>query len=122
MEADQHNLLIGPRKGKCRPLSPGVEAFMNCGYTVAMLARNEERLAATCEQAHTFPSDVLDTAKLNGTVAYIRTHLGVPSIVIHNTVGGTFGEFMEIEPETLDPSFQVNTWRCYICPASLPMT
>ena len=71
---------VGPGTG-----SALVEAFTNGGYEVAMLARNEERLAALSgkfEHAHAFPCDVLDTAKLTETVAQIRTDLGAPNIVI----------------------------------------
>jgi len=98
---------VGPGTG-----SALVEAFVNGGYQVAMLARNEERLNALSTkyaQAHAFPCDVLDTAKLAQTVEQIRTTLGAPSIVIHNAVGGAFGNFMEIEPETLERNFQINT-------------
>ena len=71
---------VGPGTG-----SALVEAFTNGGYEVAMLARNEERLAALSgkfEHAHAYPCDVLDTAKLTETVAQIRTDLGAPNIVI----------------------------------------
>jgi NAD(P)-dependent dehydrogenase (short-subunit alcohol dehydrogenase family) len=98
---------VGPGTG-----SALVEAFIAGGYQVAMLARNEERLAALSskfEEAHAFPCDVSDTAKLTATVEEVRTLLGAPSIVIHNAVGGAFGDFMEIEPETLERNFQINT-------------
>jgi NAD(P)-dependent dehydrogenase (short-subunit alcohol dehydrogenase family) len=98
---------VGPGTGTAL-----VEAFVNGGYAVAMLARTEERLEALSskfEHAHAFPCDVLDTAKLTATVAHIRTTLGAPTIVIHNAVGGAFGDFMEIDPETLDRNFQINT-------------
>jgi NADP-dependent 3-hydroxy acid dehydrogenase YdfG len=98
---------VGPGTG-----SALVEAFCNCGYEVAMLARSEERLTALSnefDRAHAFPCDVLDTVKLAQTVSQIRDSLGAPGIVIHNAVGGAFGDFMEIEPETLDRNFQINT-------------
>lgn len=98
---------VGPGTG-----SALVEAFCKGGYEVAMLARSEERLAALAsefEGAHAFSCDVLDTAKLTQTVAQIRDSLGAPRIVIHNAVGGAFGDFMEIDPETLDRNFQINT-------------
>jgi len=96
---------VGPGTG-----SALVEAFCKGGYEVAMLARSEERLTALSnefERAHAFPCDVLDTVKLAQTVSQIRDSLGVPRIVIHNAVGGAFGDFIEIEPETLDRNFQI---------------
>jgi len=98
---------VGPGTGAAL-----AETFAAGGYEVAMLARNEARLAslaATIERAHAFPCDVLDTAKLTQTVAEIRASLGAPTIVIHNAVGGGFGDFMKIEPEALNRNFQVNT-------------
>jgi short-subunit dehydrogenase len=98
---------VGPGTG-----SALVEVFCKGGYEVAMLARSEERLiglANEFEHAHAFPCDVLDTVKLAQTVSQIRDSLGVPRIVIHNAVGGAFGDFMEIEPETLDRNFKINT-------------
>ena len=98
---------VGPGTG-----SALVKAFCKGGYEVAMLARSEERLTALSgefERAHAFPCDVLDTAKLTQTVSQIRDSLGAPRIVIHNAVGGAFGDFMEIDPETLNRNFQINT-------------
>jgi short-subunit dehydrogenase len=39
----------------------------------------------------------------------VRRELGTPKVLIHNAVGGAFGNFMEIAPNVLDRNFQVNT-------------
>src|SRR5215475_7251967 len=39
----------------------------------------------------------------------IRNELGAPKVLIHNAVGGAFGNFMEIDPQVLNRNFQVNT-------------
>ena len=82
------------------------------GYRVAMLARNAERLAALAEateNAHAFPCDVADRAALAATLAAVTAELGAPEVVVHNAVGGAFGEFQDITPEVLAQNFAVNT-------------
>ena len=82
------------------------------GYQVAMLARNAKRLesiAAEVANAHAFPCDVTDAAALEATVADVTARLGAPDVLVHNAVGGAFGEFTAIEPAVLEQNFAVNT-------------
>lgn len=98
---------VGPGTGKAI-----VERFVDGGYRVAMFARNEARLqsiAAQLPEAHAFPCDVTETDTLKRCVKSVRETLGVPTVVIHNAVGGAFGSFQEIDPEQLESNFQVNT-------------
>ncbi len=81
-------------------------------YAVAMLARNVERLealAAETPDAHGFACDVTDGDALTRVVARVGDELGAPDVVVHNAVGGAFGEFMDIAPEVLERNFAVNT-------------
>ena len=81
-------------------------------YQVAMLARNAERLdsiAAQTPNAHAFPCDVTDAAALEASVAAVSAQLGAPDVVVHNAVGGAFGEFTTIDPAVLERNFAVNT-------------
>ena len=97
---------VGPGTGTAL-----VERFLEGGYRVAMLARSEERLqtlAAKHEHAHAFPCDVSDATGLTKAVQDIRSTLAAPRIVVHNAVGGAFGNFMEIEPSALERNFQIN--------------
>lgn len=82
------------------------------GYQVAMLARNGKRLAeldAAIDTAHAFPCDVTDARELEAAVEKVRSELGAPSVLLHNAVGGAFGDFLAIDPEVLEHNFQVNT-------------
>jgi short-subunit dehydrogenase len=86
--------------------------FAGGGYAVAMLARNRERLATLEKElphARSYPCDVTDETQLEATLAAIRSDLGTPKVLIHNAVGGAFGNFMEIDPKVLNQNFQVNT-------------
>ena len=81
-------------------------------YQVAMLARDAERLAkiaAETPNAHAFPCDVTDADALEAAIGAVREQLGDPEVVVHNAVGGAFGEFSEIDPALLERNFAVNT-------------
>ena len=96
---------VGPGTGKAL-----AERFAE-GYQVAMLARNAERLAAiekALPNATGFPCDLTAAEQLQDTLAAVKARLGAPSVVIHNAVGGTFGHFLDIDPEALNRNFQVN--------------
>ena len=86
--------------------------FARDGYAVAMLARDRNRLTLLEQEiAHSraYPCDVTDEAQLDTTLEGIRTDLGVPKVLIHNAVGGAFGNFLDIDPHVLNRNFQVNT-------------
>ena len=81
-------------------------------YRVAMIARNTERLnklSSEIESATPFTCDVSDPAVLSSTLSEIRQSLGDPDVVIHNAVGGAFGDFLSIKPSSLMKNFEVNT-------------
>ena len=77
-----------------------------------MIARNANRLAdleGKISKSRAFVCDVSDEAQLKQTFARVKTELGDPEIVIHNAVGGAFGDFASIKPEVLNRNFQINT-------------
>jgi short-subunit dehydrogenase len=86
--------------------------FARGGYAVAMLARNRERLASLEREiagSHAYQCDVTDETQIDTTLNAIRAQLGEPKVLVHNAVGGAFGNFMEIDPKVLNHNFQVNT-------------
>ncbi len=98
---------VGPGTGAAL-----AERFGDGGYRVAMLARSAERLeelAKRLPNAHAFPCDVADAAALERVVSEVRSTLGPPRVVIHNAVGGAFGSFLDIDADTLERNFQINT-------------
>jgi len=98
---------VGPGTGRAI-----VERFASGGYRVAMLARNPERLAAfESAIANTLGvvCDVSDERQVDAAVAALRSKLGPPEVLIHNAVGGWFGNFLEVDPAILNQNFQVNT-------------
>ena len=98
---------VGPGTG-----SALARRFAAAGYQVAMLARTESRLrelAAELPGASAYPCDVADEAQVAATLARVNRELGAPSVLIHNAVGGAFGDFLEIEPAVLQRNFAINT-------------
>jgi short-subunit dehydrogenase len=98
---------VGPGTG-----SALAKRFTEGGYRVALLARNESRLAALERElanAMGFPCDVSDPEQVESAATTIERDLGHPSVLIHNAVGGAFGTFREIDPAILNRNFQVNT-------------
>jgi NAD(P)-dependent dehydrogenase (short-subunit alcohol dehydrogenase family) len=88
-----------------------VRRFVEGGYDVAMIARNEQRLRQLeTDTRHTkaFPVDVTDLAGFDQAIDRILADFGAPEVVIHNAVGGVFGNFMQIDPMVLLHNFQVN--------------
>ena len=85
---------VGPGTG-----SALARRFTEGGYRVALLARNEERLAALEQQlsgAKAYRCDVSDPAQIEAVASAVERDLGSPGVVIHNAVGGAFGTFREI--------------------------
>ena len=97
---------VGPGTGQA------IVKRFSADYEVAMIARNEERLIALQSETgntHTFFCVVSDSAAFSSTINQIRKDLGDPEVVIHNAVGGAFGDFMSIKHSTLQKNFEVNT-------------
>ncbi len=55
------------------------------------------------------PCDVADAVALERVIA----ETGNPKVVVHNAVGGAFGTFMQVEAETLERNFAINTMALF---------
>lgn len=98
---------VGPGTGTAL-----VKRFADAGYTIAMIARNGERLTElkdTVACTHAFPCDVSDADALKDSVEQVQKDLGAPEIVIHNAVGGAFGSFLVVDPKIMERNFKINT-------------
>lgn len=98
---------VGPGTG-----SALTRKFAEEGYEVAMLARSAERLNSLeqeLSQSHSFVCDVADSDALVSTYQKVKETLGPPNIVVHNAVGAERGSYMDINPEGLRQSFEINT-------------
>lgn len=89
-----------------------VRRFVEGGYRVAMIARNRDRLRQLEQDMANVKAYVCDVGDLDAllvTLNRIRTEMGSPSVLIHNAVRATFGNFLEVHPEELERNFRVNT-------------
>jgi NAD(P)-dependent dehydrogenase (short-subunit alcohol dehydrogenase family) len=85
--------------------------FAEGGHRVAMLARDGERLAALEAEiagARGFVCDVTDEGQVEAAVDAVRATFGPPTVLIHNAVGGAFGNFLDVDPAVLEHNFRVN--------------
>ncbi len=97
---------VGPGTG-----SAIVRRFASGGFRVIALARSADRIAALEKElpdTHAMPCDVSDHGQVASMIANVRKLYGVPSVLVHNAVGGGWGTFLEIDPEMLARNFQVN--------------
>lgn len=97
---------VGPGTG-----SAMVRRFDAGGYRVAMLARDAGRLsglAVNLPDALALPCDVSDPAALADALAKAEAAAGPPKVLIHNAVGGAFGNFLAIDPAVVERNFKVN--------------
>lgn len=87
------------------------ERFAGEGYQVAMLARTRSRLeelAARTPNTHAYPVDLSDRDAVNRCFEAIRSDLGPVDALVHNAAAGAFGNFMDVEPKSLERTFQTN--------------
>ena len=104
---------VGPGNG-----TAFTRRFAAAGYRVAMLARTVERLEALEKQvpeAQGYPVDMADREAVFATFERIRSELGPADVLIHNAAGGAFNAFMDLEPATLELTFQINMMSLLHC-------
>ncbi len=100
---------------------PGVstsvaERFGAEGYSVALVARSEHRLAAGVEAlklkgitAAAFPADASDPAAITRTIGRINVELGSVSVIHWNAFSGqNFGDILDVDPITALNLFDVS--------------
>ena len=98
---------VGPGTGTAL-----VRRFAQAGYSVAMIARNEQRLLALATDipnTHAFPCDLTHADQRNEVLREINKRCGPVHTLVHNAVGGAFGDFLTIDPDVLAQNFDINT-------------
>jgi len=87
---------VGPGTG-----SAIVRRFAREGFRVIALARSPDRIRALEQElpdTHAVICDVSSESQVAETVASERKSYGSPNVLIHESVGGGWGTFLEIEP------------------------
>ena len=111
-------------------VGPGIGAscckhYSDRGYTVVMIARSGDylkELAATlASPSLELVVDVTDSLAVDNAFEQITQSFGSPDVLIYNAARGSFGSFLEIEPQELSKNFAVNTMGLlYCCRAVAP--
>jgi NAD(P)-dependent dehydrogenase (short-subunit alcohol dehydrogenase family) len=94
------------------------ERFARAGDRVAMLARTEARLhelERRIEGSRGHPLDVTDRSAVSATFERIRRELGPVEVFVHNAPAGAFNSFMDVEPATMELTFQTNVMSLLHC-------
>ena len=102
---------VGPGTG-----SALARRFARGGYRVAMLARNTERLNTLEHEladSKAYMCDVSDAAQVDATLDKIESDLGVPTVLVHNAVGGAFGSFSKSIQQSSTAIFKSIRWDCF---------
>jgi NAD(P)-dependent dehydrogenase (short-subunit alcohol dehydrogenase family) len=90
------------------------EKFGKAGFSVALVARNAERLRAGVQaleakgiRAAAFPADVGDPAAVRALVESVKAKLGSITVVHWNAYGGAAGDLLAASPAELHGVFDV---------------
>jgi NAD(P)-dependent dehydrogenase (short-subunit alcohol dehydrogenase family) len=90
------------------------ERFGNEGFSVALVARNAERLQAGVKALETkgvraaaFTADVSDPAALRSLMASVKSKLGSITVLHWNAYGGGAGDLLTASPEELHGVFDI---------------
>ena len=81
-------------------------------YDIAMIARDPKRLDAVAnsiDHAYAYPCDVIDSEALRATIARIKSERGPIEVLIHNAVGGAFGDVFAHDSSVIRRNFEINT-------------
>lgn len=114
---DKIALVTGAGKGIGRAVAL---ALAKEGANVGLLARTEKdlQLVATAIKAlggksAVVTADISNMEQVNAAVLQVQKELGPIDILINNAGTGTFGKFLELEPEVWENQVRVNLFGVY---------
>lgn len=102
---------VGPGTGAAL-----VRRYAEGGYRVAMLARDVGRLdtlAREVPDSFALPCDVGDPDALHAALDQAAAAGGPVKAIVHNAVGGAFGNFLDVDPAVLEANFRINVMALY---------
>ena len=110
-------LVTGASKGIGRAVALALAAE---GVHIGLLARNEKDLSAVAEEVNDLgvkavavTADISNMQEVNTAVEEILEKFGSIDILINNAGTGTFGKFLEIEPEVWENQIRTNLFGVY---------
>lgn len=110
-------LVTGAGKGIGKAVALALAAE---GVHVGLIARTEKDLQSVAEEIKAAgvnvafaTADISNRAEVEAAVASITAALGSINILINNAGTGTFGKFLELEPELWEQQIKVNLFGTY---------
>ncbi|MDA9451198.1 MULTISPECIES: SDR family NAD(P)-dependent oxidoreductase [unclassified Bradyrhizobium] len=88
-----------------------VRRFSREGFRVFAAARSTAIISGLeneLENVHAVVCDVSESAEVTKIARGVIASYGVPQVLVHNAVGGAFGNFLTIEPIILERNFRTN--------------
>ncbi|MEI6946230.1 3-ketoacyl-ACP reductase [Paraflavisolibacter sp. H34] len=110
-------IVTGAGKGIGRAI---VLALAAEGVHVGLIARTEKELQAVAREAIEkgvkaayATADVSNRAEVESAVEKLKSELGAIDILVNNAGTGTFGKFLELEPEVWEAQIKINVFGVY---------
>lgn len=110
-------LVTGAGKGIGKAVALALAAE---GVHVGLIARTEKDLQTVADEIKALgvnvayaTADISNRAEVEAAVASIGAALGAVDILINNAGTGTFGKFLELEPEVWEQQIKVNLFGTY---------
>ncbi len=110
-------LVTGAGKGIGKAVALALAAE---GVNVGLIARTENDLQAVAEAIKALGvnvayavADISNRAQVEAAVASISKTLGAVDILINNAGTGTFGKFLELDPEVWEQQVKINLFGVY---------
>jgi 3-oxoacyl-[acyl-carrier protein] reductase len=110
-------LVTGASKGIGKAIALALAAE---GVHVGLVARTEKDVQAVAEEvqkagvkAAYATADVSNREQVESAVERLRNELGAIDILINNAGTGTFGKFLELEPEVWEQQVKINLFGVY---------
>jgi len=114
---DKVALVTGAGKGIGKAIAI---ALGNEGVHVGLIARSEKDIQLVAEEikalgvkASYATADVSNREAVEAAVAQLQNDLGPIDILINNAGTGTFGKFLELEPEVWENQIKINVFGVY---------
>jgi NAD(P)-dependent dehydrogenase (short-subunit alcohol dehydrogenase family) len=92
------------------------------GYSLALIARNEEFLSAATREiaelggrAIAVGANLAVSDQIELAFGRIRTELGAPAVMIYNASMRPFGRLMETKPSTFETTWRVSAFGAFLC-------
>jgi len=92
------------------------------GYSVALVARKADTLAALAQEIKAaggdplaIPADIARADEIPGIFERVRRELGPTDVLLYNAAMRPFGRLMETKPSTFENTWRVNAFGAFLC-------